>query len=393
MIEWVFCHVESMKKLHSIITTISNEISSKKPKGSSTRSITLIVGLSSGTGSCLSSCFVEKLYDYFDTFPPSDGFRVKRNHLHNDTPPSAVQWEQLPYQHSLNYHRHVKDSIKIKSLTTSKDWSPLPLILNDSLEVAYREYPLSTNVVIDDNNVDFVSGTFYNKKTGQKSFIRCTVQPEHLIVEVRDLVHETYKPFVKSYEAAGILPYSVHPVTGEAIFLIGKLTYDGGTWCDFGGLVSNFRFRETPSVTAARECYEETLGVIGSSDHLLKSLRNYKVNNAFKVINERTRYIGHYLRIPFDHYPSRFVSRVMEILSHDKSVEVDTMRWLPMSSVRRATVLSLTGSSSIDVYAIKETVSVSLPLSLSLYITIIRMVHLIKIQLLAFALSLHILYA
>ena len=40
---------------------------------------------------------------------------------------------------------------------------------------------------------------------------------------------------------------------------------------------------ETPSETAARECYEETLGVLGTSKNLLESLRSYTETNAFKV--------------------------------------------------------------------------------------------------------------
>ncbi len=41
--------------------------------------------------------------------------------------------------------------------------------------------------------------------------------------------------------------------------------------------------RETPAETAARECFEESLGVFGTMDHLLLSLRNYEENNVFKV--------------------------------------------------------------------------------------------------------------
>ena len=41
--------------------------------------------------------------------------------------------------------------------------------------------------------------------------------------------------------------------------------------------------RETPAETAARECFEESLGVFGTVDHLLQSLRKYEDNNVFKV--------------------------------------------------------------------------------------------------------------
>ncbi len=54
-------------------------------------------------------------------------------------------------------------------------------------------------------------------------------------------------------------------------------TYNLVQLCDYCSV------RETPAQTAARECFEESLGIFGSSDHLLHSLRNYKENNVFKV--------------------------------------------------------------------------------------------------------------
>ena len=42
-------------------------------------------------------------------------------------------------------------------------------------------------------------------------------------------------------------------------------------------------FKETPAEAAARECAEETMGVLGTKDHLLQSVRHYEENNVFKV--------------------------------------------------------------------------------------------------------------
>ncbi len=42
-----------------------------------------------------------------------------------------------------------------------------------------------------------------------------------------------------------------------------------------------------------------------------------------QVINEGSDYIGHYLRVPFQHYPSMFATRVLEEL---EEVEVASMR-------------------------------------------------------------------
>ena len=40
---------------------------------------------------------------------------------------------------------------------------------------------------------------------------------------------------------------------------------------------------ERPSGTAARECYEETLGVLGQTEQLLSLLENREGNNVFQV--------------------------------------------------------------------------------------------------------------
>lgn len=42
--------------------------------------------------------------------------------------------------------------------------------------------------------------------------------------------------------------------------------------------------RERPKGTAARECYEETLGVLGDKQSLTELLTNYEDNNSFKVM-------------------------------------------------------------------------------------------------------------
>ena len=42
-------------------------------------------------------------------------------------------------------------------------------------------------------------------------------------------------------------------------------------------------FSEWPRYTAARECYEETLGVLGEADHLASLLNNCAENNVFEV--------------------------------------------------------------------------------------------------------------
>ena len=42
-------------------------------------------------------------------------------------------------------------------------------------------------------------------------------------------------------------------------------------------------YSEQPRYTAARECFEETLGVLGGTDHLASLLENCQLNNVFEV--------------------------------------------------------------------------------------------------------------
>ena len=42
-------------------------------------------------------------------------------------------------------------------------------------------------------------------------------------------------------------------------------------------------YREKPRHAAARECFEETLGILGSASDLATALKSFVENNAFKV--------------------------------------------------------------------------------------------------------------
>lgn len=48
-------------------------------------------------------------------------------------------------------------------------------------------------------------------------------------------------------------------------------------------------FREKPRHAAARECYEETLGVLGSASDLAAALKSFEENNVFKVHSNPTQ--------------------------------------------------------------------------------------------------------
>lgn len=49
-----------------------------------------------------------------------------------------------------------------------------------------------------------------------------------------------------------------------------------------------------------------------------------------QVVNENTNYIGHLLRVAFNHYPAQFATIAIEASSDDKELEVNAMRYFYM---------------------------------------------------------------
>ena len=107
--------------------------------------------------------------------------------------------------------------------------------------------------------------------------------------------------------------------------------------------------RERPRTTAARECSEETLEVLGSTKELMTALADFKTNNCFKVscamaftlslccgrlymyytslaqvLNQDTHYVEHFVRVPYQDYPGTF-ERVLRS-GQEEHVEVDELK-------------------------------------------------------------------
>ena len=77
--------------------------------------------------------------------------------------------------------------------------------------------------------------------------------------------------------AAGVLFFSLCPTTGHTLFLLGRENShsgwaDSNLWADFGGSVDS-RDRDIYD-TAAREAYEETMGLLCDREELANRLRN-----------------------------------------------------------------------------------------------------------------------
>ncbi|MES2122632.1 MAG: NUDIX domain-containing protein [Chlamydiota bacterium] len=74
-----------------------------------------------------------------------------------------------------------------------------------------------------------------------------------------------------SHTGAGVLPYCIQ--NGEVYFLLSKEGFgsDAHTWCDFGGAKDR---GETALQTAARECWEESRGILGDQNSITQSIAN-----------------------------------------------------------------------------------------------------------------------
>lgn len=266
MIEWIFAQRETLKELSVIVKSLDQELDKLSPAKDHAPNkdhilyskITgvlrkVIVGISCDDGYELSPCFVEKLYDHYKSAPPIDNLLiVKRQHTMPESrllQKERLKWQQYPGNSSSLRRKSESEHVKqIKHVTNSKEWVDMPQELSTSIEHAFERDPLQCSVKIENIVVDFESGMITSILTKQVTLLRCTLTPRDYTVNVRAINHQIYKGFVRSYEAAGILPYSVHPVTGEAVFLLGRLTYDRSTWCDFGGMKSRYKIFKLATV-------------------------------------------------------------------------------------------------------------------------------------------------
>ena len=233
-------------------------------------------------GKQLSVAFVEKLYDHYCY--ESDH---RRNLLVTRTHRNAFtgEWGRnkcFVWHHYYKAHMGSRDRPMDSNLSFSFHlWK---VCLSDGVEDAFQRDPYASEVSLDDFVFDFYAG-FVSHKSGHLYRLRCTMIPdEDQFLSYKHLTVESFKTKARQYYAAGMLPCATEPVTNETVCLLGKMTYETCTWCDFGGLRGRLKFwyvitdcygshgnciiREDASQTAARECHEETLGVIGNYDQL-----------------------------------------------------------------------------------------------------------------------------
>lgn len=240
MIHWLFTQLEAQKQLKRMITAINKLLkrSSSHGKKSKESVIRIRVGIVCPNGALLSPCFVEKLYEYYDFYNSVwEGLEVRRYHWDafsgswGKNKDFVWQFVCAPMSRKKTIMNH---------LFNDEWWVNFSSSTSRALDEAFLRDPYCTDFENEDGVFDFESGTMYHKRVKASYHIRCSVATSSSTKVISwFLSHNACITAVSHYKAAGILPYSVHPLTGEAVFLLGNITYATMDWCDFGGLKSH----------------------------------------------------------------------------------------------------------------------------------------------------------
>ena len=250
MVEWLCSHYEAKSLLESMVAEINKAIkkqratvtaSSASPSSEHQTSVPpttrLLVAVACQNGAQHSVCFVEKLYEKYSFESPLElegdvRVEVKRQH-HEATKGEWLNTKDTIWQHSKFPVKHL---LSHRDLVMNRVWSNFPLESTQLVEAGFRQDPLAKSLVIEKHIIDFERGVLLNKKSQEEFRIRSTIPRLEGRVESSWFKDNEYRAFHKSYSSAGILFYSVHPWTGEAVFLLGHMTYSTLSWCDFGGI-------------------------------------------------------------------------------------------------------------------------------------------------------------
>ena len=233
MIEWVISFPEAKRLFDRMVKEITTALRNCQCSGRKSKvKPSVHVGVVCSNGAQLSPCFVEKLYEHFSY--DMEGLEVSRDHR-DAMRGTWGRCKDFVWQVScITVHSQIRSS-EVFSLTTWLNFDPTA---NSESERQFRKNPLLSRLQFTDMVLDFEGGTAYSSQRQQTYYIRCThILPSKISCWI--LTDAGYRTASQSFHAAGIQPYSVHPVTGEAVFLLGRITYSTCDWCDFGGLKSS----------------------------------------------------------------------------------------------------------------------------------------------------------
>ena len=232
MISWLFGIPAANNYIKKLITKVDKLLTDKGQRHN------LVVQCENGKQ--LSVAFVEKLYDYYRY--ESDhrkNLLVSRTHRNAFT----GEWgrnKRFVWQHYHKSHMGSRDHPMDHNISSAfRLWRPCP---SDDIEEAFQKDPFASNLSIGDRVYDFNVG-FVSHKSGHQYRLRCTMIPsEDHFLSYKQLATESFKSKARQYYAAGILPYAVEPHSSEVVCLLGEMTYETCTWCDFGGLRGRLKF-------------------------------------------------------------------------------------------------------------------------------------------------------
>ena len=250
MIQWLFSHRPAGTLLKEMISQINKAFTIKVTSSSSSESehlapsTTLRLAIGCQNGAQHSVCFVEKLYEQYSFESPLelpvDGGKVKVKRQHCEA--TKGEWlnskDAVWWQHSQMSSKNLPTH---KELILNRSWSIFPTESSRQIEAAFLQDPYATKVDVGKHLIDFERGIVFNKQSRNEFKIRSAIPRLESKVHSSWVVQQD-RGNKQFYCGAGILFYSVHPRTGEVVFLLGHMTYSAMAWCDFGGM-KDYRYQ------------------------------------------------------------------------------------------------------------------------------------------------------
>ena len=231
MVTWVFRTPAARRYLTDLVSKVDKLLGDKDK-------LQHEVLVYCGTGKHLSVVFVEKLFDYY-TFESDHRRNLVVTRKHKDA--FTGEWGKNSRFVWQRYSKSCTD--ERNDVNISHSFSTWKVFLTDEIEEAFQKDPYAREVTIGDFVCNFETGFALNQKTKHRYRLRCAMIPsEDKFLTCSQLTPKLFKSAVRGYNAAGIVPVCVDPHSNDVVCLLGEMTYDTFTWCDFGGLRSRLKF-------------------------------------------------------------------------------------------------------------------------------------------------------
>ena len=134
--------------------------------------------------------------------------------------------------------------------------------------------------------------------------------------------------------AAGVLFYS-KSIDSTTYFLLGK--QNDNKWTNFGGS-SELNDKFDPEITAARECWEETLGSVYDFPELKNKIKFKNSNYILSKTPSGYPYYLYIIKIPFNtSYRDKFQNTkkfISNIQIDSKFLEITDIKWVSLETLK-----------------------------------------------------------